>query len=171
MFTWGLRTQSRFRGAETAQDWNDWTEMPLQVLHPPSLYDLRTAIEILPTSVFSYLKSGKGFYFTGESVRIKIKWFMVDATWYRINVRKCGFTHFCVSVGAADKQRSSEISSQGKTQGLGESKGGGLWSGQSHRKGRGETGSRTFVMPTTMCQGLVWVSEEAGWILLRDMRI
>ena len=62
---------------------------------------------------------------------------MVEATWYRVNVQKCGLTPFCVSVGAGGKQRTSETSSQGKTQGLGESKGGGLWSGQSHRKGRG----------------------------------
>lgn len=48
---------------------------------------------------------------------------MVDATWYRINVRKCGFTHFCVSVGAADKQRSSEISSQARLRGWERAKG------------------------------------------------
>ena len=59
-------------------------------------------------------------------MRIKIRRCMVDVSWYRVNVRKCGFTHFCVSVEAADKQRSSEISYQGETQGLGESKGGGL---------------------------------------------
>lgn len=68
-------------------------------------------------------KMGKRFYFTGESVRIKIRRCMVDVTWYRVNVRKCGFPHFCGSVEAADKQRSSKISYQGETQGLGESKG------------------------------------------------
>ena len=139
MFTWEVRTQGLFWGTETEWDWNDWTWTQLQVLRPPSPYDLRAVTKCLRTSVFLYLKWGKQFYFLGESVRIKIRWCVVEATWYRVNVQKCGFTPFSVLVGAGGKQRTSETSSQGKTQGLGESKGGDFGRARvTEREGEGD---------------------------------